>query len=65
VRRGCPRCSAWPWLTPPRGGSQIPAVAKNALLAATCSEEVTTEHVYLALITPSDEPDDQSEGLSS
>jgi hypothetical protein len=29
-----------------------------ALLAASCATEVTTKHVYLALITPSDEPDD-------
>jgi hypothetical protein len=52
--------AAW-WLADPSGGSEL----AYALLAATCSEEVTTEHVYLALITPSDEPDDQSEGLSS
>jgi hypothetical protein len=36
-----------------------------ALLAATCSAEVTTEHAYLALITPPDEPDDQSEGRAT
>ncbi len=37
----------------------------HALLAATCSEAVTTEHAYLALITPSDEPGDDGEGPSS
>ncbi len=52
--------AAW-WLSEPNGGEEL----AYALLAATCSAEVTTEHVYLALITPSAEPDDQSEGLSS
>jgi hypothetical protein len=52
--------AAW-WLSEPNGGEEL----AYALLAATCSAEVTTEHVYLALITPSDEPEDQSEGLSS
>jgi hypothetical protein len=52
--------AAW-WLADPSGGQEL----AYALLAATCSEEVTTEHVYLALITPPDEPGDQSEGLSS
>jgi hypothetical protein len=51
--------AAW-WLSDPSGGQEL----AYALLAASCSE-VTTEHVYLALITPRDEPDDQSEGLSS
>ncbi len=37
----------------------------QALLAATCSAEVTTEHVYLALITPPDESDEHSEEVSS
>jgi hypothetical protein len=45
--------TAW-WLSDPNGGQEL----AHALLAATCSAEVTTEHVYLALITPSDEPDD-------
>ena len=39
--------AAW-WLTDPGGGEEL----AYALLAATCSAEVTTEHVYLALITP-------------
>jgi hypothetical protein len=52
--------AAW-WLADPSGGQEL----AYALLAATCSEEVTTEHVYLALITTPDEPDDQSEDLSS
>jgi hypothetical protein len=52
--------AAW-WLSEPNGGQEL----AYALLAATCSTEVTTEHVYLALITPLDNPDNQSEGLSS
>ena len=52
--------AAW-WLSDPNGGQEL----AHALLAATCSEQVTTEHVYLALITPPNEPDDRSEGLSS
>lgn len=38
---------AW-WLSDPRGGEEL----AYALLTATCSAAVTTEHVYLALITP-------------
>jgi hypothetical protein len=45
--------AAW-WLSEPNGGEEL----AYALLAASCAAEVTTEHVYLALITPSDEPDD-------
>jgi hypothetical protein len=45
--------AAW-WLSEPNGGEEL----AYALLAATCSEAVTTEHAYLALITPSDEPGD-------
>jgi hypothetical protein len=52
--------AAW-WLSEPNGGEEL----AYALLAASCSAEVTTEHVYLALITPSNEPEDLSEGLSS
>jgi hypothetical protein len=53
--------AAW-WLSDPSGGQEL----AYALLAATCSAEVTTEHVYLALVTPPPNgPDDQSEGLSS
>ncbi|MCA1706931.1 MAG: hypothetical protein LC808_28175 [Actinobacteria bacterium] len=51
--------AAW-WLTDPGGGEEL----AYALLAATCSAEVTTEHVYLALITPPPEPDDGAEDLS-
>ena len=51
--------AAW-WLSDPSGGQEL----AHALLAAGCSEQVTTEHVYLTLITPV-EPDDQPEGLSS
>jgi hypothetical protein len=52
--------AAW-WLSDPSGGPEL----AHALLTASCSTEVTTEHVYLALITPPDEPDDHSAGLSS
>jgi hypothetical protein len=52
--------AAW-WLSEPNGGEEL----AYALLAATCSEAVTTEHAYLALITPTDEPGDDGEGTSS
>jgi hypothetical protein len=52
--------AAW-WLSEPNGGEQL----AYALLAATCSEATTTEHVYLALITPSDEPSDHDESPSA
>jgi hypothetical protein len=52
--------AAW-WLSEPNGGEEL----AYALLAATCSAEVTTEHVYLALITPPEESEIHSEGLSS
>jgi hypothetical protein len=42
--------AAW-WLSEPNGGEEF----AYALLAASCAAEVTTEHVYLALITPSGE----------
>ena len=48
--------AAW-WLSEPNGGEEL----AYALLTAICSAEVTTEHVYLALITPSDESDDDGE----
>ena len=52
--------AAW-WLSQPNGGEQL----AYALLAATCSEAVTTEHTYLALITPSDGPGDHDEPRSA
>jgi len=52
--------AAW-WLSEPNGGEEF----AYALLATSCSAEVTTEHVYLALITPSDEPDDDGEAPAS
>ena len=52
--------AAW-WLSEPNGGEEF----AYALLAASCAAEVTTEHVYLALITPPDEPDDDREAPSS
>ena len=52
--------AAW-WLSEPNGGEEL----AYALLAASCGAEVTTEHVYLALITPSDESNGNSEAPSS
>ncbi|MDQ3765701.1 MAG: hypothetical protein M3460_31145 [Actinomycetota bacterium] len=52
--------AAW-WLSEPNGGEEL----AYALLAASCSAEVTTEHVYLALITPSEESDEDGETPSS
>ncbi len=52
--------AAW-WLTEPSGGEEL----AHALLAAACTEDVTTQHAYLALITPPEEPDDHTEGLPS
>jgi hypothetical protein len=52
--------AAW-WLSEPNGGEEF----AYALLAASCAAEITTEHVYLALITPSDEPDVRGEVSSS
>jgi hypothetical protein len=51
--------AAW-WLSEPNGGEEF----AYALLAASCAAEVTTENVYLALITPSDEPNDDGAALS-
>jgi hypothetical protein len=48
--------AAW-WLSEPNGGEEF----SYALLAASCAEEVTTEHVYLALIPPSDKPNQDGE----
>src|SRR5947209_7207319 len=48
------------WLSEPNGGEQL----AHALLAAACTTDVTAEHAYLALITPPDEPEDHSEGIS-
>lgn len=48
--------AAW-WLSEPNGGEEF----AYALLAASCAAEVTTEHVYLTLITPFDEPDYEGE----
>ena len=49
------------WLSEPNGGDQL----AHALLGAACTAEVTTEQVYLALITPPDYSGDHSEGLPS
>jgi hypothetical protein len=51
--------AAW-WLSEPNGGEHL----AYALLAASCSAEITTEHVYLTLITPPNEPDDHGVDLS-
>jgi hypothetical protein len=52
--------AAW-WLSEPNGGEEL----AYAVLAASRAAETTTEHVYLALITPSTEPDDGGEAPSS
>jgi hypothetical protein len=39
------------WLSEPNGGEQF----AYALIAASCAAKITTEHVYLASITPSNE----------
>ncbi len=49
------------WLSEPNGGEQL----AHALLAAACTTEITAEHAYLALITPSENSEDHSEGLPS
>ena len=49
----CVEAAAW-WLSEPDGGKEF----AYALLAASCAAEITTEHVYLTLITPYGEPDD-------
>lgn len=46
--------AAW-WLSEPNGGEEF----AYALLAASCAAEVTTEQVYLALITPANELNDE------
>jgi hypothetical protein len=48
-------------LSEPNGGEEF----AYALLAASCAAEITTEHVYLTLITPSDEADEDREVPSS
>ncbi|MCA1697147.1 MAG: hypothetical protein LC749_21885 [Actinobacteria bacterium] len=52
--------AAW-WLSEPNGGEEF----AYALLAASCGEEITTEQVYLALITPRSQPDDSGKSSSS
>jgi hypothetical protein len=49
------------WLSEPNGGEQL----AHALLGAACTTKITAEHAYLALITPSENPEDHSEGLPS
>jgi hypothetical protein len=52
--------AAW-WLSEPNGGEEF----AYALLTASCAAEITTEHVYLTLITPFEESDEDSEAPSS
>jgi hypothetical protein len=47
--------AAW-WLSEPNGGEEF----AYALLAASCATEITTEHVYLTLITPPNDSDEES-----
>jgi hypothetical protein len=51
--------AAW-WLSKPNGGEEL----AYALLAASCAAEVTTEHVYLTLITPSGKLEEDREAPS-
>jgi hypothetical protein len=51
--------AAW-WFSEPNGGEEF----AYALLAASCGAEVTTEHVYLTLITPAVETDDDGDAPS-
>jgi hypothetical protein len=51
--------AAW-WLSEPNGGAEF----AYALLAASCTAEITTERAYLALITPSEQPDEDVDNLS-
>ncbi|HEX2247033.1 MAG TPA: hypothetical protein VHH13_05725 [Arthrobacter sp.] len=51
--------AAW-WLTDPHGGEQL----AHALLDATCSAPVSTEHVYLALITTPEQPPDHNQDVT-
>jgi hypothetical protein len=44
--------AAW-WLTDPVGGQEL----AHALIDGACADRVTAEHVYLALITPPDQPE--------
>lgn len=46
--------AAW-WLTDPAGGNEL----AHALINGACVDQVTAEHVYLALINPTDQPPDQ------
>ena len=52
--------AAW-WLSEPNGGEEL----AYALLAGSCATEVNTEHVYLTLITPSNELNDDGGAPSS
>jgi hypothetical protein len=47
--------AAW-WLTDPAGGQEL----AYALIDGACADRVTTEHVYLALITPPEQTAGQS-----
>jgi hypothetical protein len=46
--------AAW-WLTDPAGGQEL----AHALIDGACTDRVTTEYVYLALITPPEQRADQ------
>ena len=46
--------AAW-WLTDPAGGQEL----AHALIDGACADQVTAEHVYLALITPPEQSANQ------
>ena len=45
--------AAW-WLSDPAGGQEL----AHALIEGACADQVTAEHVYLALITPPEQSAD-------
>ncbi|MGH8918399.1 MAG: hypothetical protein ACRD0H_08690, partial [Actinomycetes bacterium] len=47
--------AAW-WLSDPAGGQEL----AYALIDGACAQPVSAEHVYLALITPPEQPADQA-----
>ncbi|MCA1822621.1 MAG: hypothetical protein LC644_13055, partial [Pseudonocardia sp.] len=61
LQRLAPVDAAASWLSEPNSGDQM----AHALLAAACTTDATAEHAYLALITPSENPEDHPEGLPS
>jgi hypothetical protein len=53
--------AAGSWLSDPNGRDKL----AYALLGAACAGELMAEQVYLALITPPQNPDHHAQGLPS